>query len=192
MKYSKEKIQELEEALTPKARQFCREYLIDFNASQAAIRAGYSKKTAGVTGHDMLKKPKTGEYLRYLQDQRAQRTEITADRVVEEIAKIAFHNIQDLLDYFEGEVLFKDIDKMKFPEIIKSITIKEGTRNGVRIGQIAKIEVYDKVKALELLGRHTAAFTENINLTSNGGDLPTPEHNVNIYINHRAPGAPLT
>lgn len=71
--------------LTDKQRVFCEEYLIDLNATQAAIRAGYSKKTASVTACENLTKPNVQEYLQELQAARSERTEITADYVLNTI-----------------------------------------------------------------------------------------------------------
>lgn len=76
--------------LTNKQAAFVREYLIDLNATQAAIRAGYSKKTAGVIGDENLKKPDIANAIRKATQKRAEKTEITAERVLTEIGKIAF------------------------------------------------------------------------------------------------------
>lgn len=184
-------VQKLKEPLNDKQLLFCKEYLTDFNGSRAAKAAGYSEKSAPTTANDILNYPYVQAYLSYLISSRAKRLEVTADKVVQEIAKIAFHNVEDLLDYFDGNVLFNDLDQMKFPEIIKNITIKETIRNGQRIGQVAKIEVYDKVKALELLGKYTAIFTETLNLKNNGGKFDTPQQVTNVYINHRSKGEEL-
>lgn len=184
-------VEKLKEPLNDKQLLFCKEYLIDFNGSRAAKAAGYSEKSAPTTANDILNYPYVQKYLTYLISARAKRLEVTADKVVQEIAKIAFHNVEDLLDYFDGNVLFNDLDQMKFPEIIKNITIKEITRNGKRFGQIAKIEVYDKVKALELLGKYTAIFEETLNLKNHGGKFDAPQQVTNVYINHRRKGENL-
>lgn len=184
-------VEKLKEPLNEKQLLFCKEYLIDFNGSRAAKAAGYSENSAPQTANEILNYPHVQAYLTYLISARAKRLEVTADKVVQEIAKIAFHNVEDLLDYFDGNILFNDLDQMKFPEIIKNITIKETIRNGKRMGKVAKIEVYDKVKALELLGKHTAIFTETLNLKNNGGRFDTPQQVTNVYINHRSKGEEL-
>lgn len=192
MEWTKGKVEELLAVLEDKQRRFAEQYIIDFNGNAAAIRAGYAENSAAQQASRLLNHDNIQLYLQYLISDRAKRTQITADRVVQEIAKIAFHDVSELLDYFDGHVLFKDLDQMQFPEIIKSVTIKEVKLGGERIGKVAKIEVYDKVKALELLGRHTAAFTENLNLTSNGKELQAPQQVVNVTINHRRKGEQLT
>lgn len=183
--------EKLTEGMDERWLVFAREYLIDFNGTRAAIAAEYSEDSAHVQASRLLKNAKVRAYLKYLSSDRAKRLEVTADKVVQEIAKIAFHNVEDLLDYFDGNVLFNDLDNMKFPEIIKNITIKETLRNGKRIGKVAKIEVYDKVKALELLGKYTAIFTETLNLKNDGGRFAEAQQTTNIYINHRERGEPL-
>lgn len=191
MTWTAKQVKELESSLTPKRIFFCKEYILDFNGTRAAKAAGYTEKTAYSTASEILNIPEVQKYLQYLTSDRAKRLQVTADKIVQEIAKIAFANAEDLIDYFDGNVLFNDLHQMKFPEIIKNITVKEILKDGKRIGQIAKIEVYDKVKALELLGKHTALFTEQLNLTNDGGKFDAPQTVVNININHRAKGQPL-
>lgn len=77
-------------SLTPKQARFVEEYLIDLNATQAAIRAGYSKKTAGQIGDQNLKKLHISKSIQEAQAKRSERTEITQDRVLQELARIAF------------------------------------------------------------------------------------------------------
>ena len=74
--------------LTEKQKNFCREYLVDLNATQAAIRAGYSKKTAGEMGHETLKKPQIQKQLQKTMNKRAEKTEITAEMVLKDINEI--------------------------------------------------------------------------------------------------------
>ena len=71
--------------LTDKQKAFCEEYLIDLNATQAAIRAGYKEKTAAVTGSENLIKPNVQEYISFLQGKREERTQITQDDVLRDI-----------------------------------------------------------------------------------------------------------
>lgn len=191
--WTKKQIDEIKESLTLKQRTFAEEYIKDFHITDAAKRAGYSDKTAYSIGWNLLNKVEIGHYLSYLISARAKRTQVTADRVVQEIAKIAFHDVNELMDYINGGVLFKDLKDMQFSEIIKEITVKEQiNKKGERAGKIATIKVHDKVKALELLGKHTAIFTENINLLSGGKPIETNTTVVNININHRRKGDPLS
>lgn len=76
--------------LTEKEKKFCEEYLVDSNATQAAIRAGYSKKSAYSIGSENLRKDKIQEYLNQLRQARKLRTQITADKIFQELATVAF------------------------------------------------------------------------------------------------------
>ena len=76
--------------LTPKQRLFVDEYLVDLNITKAAIRAGYSERSASVVGHETLGKPKVAEAIAAALTARARRTEITADNVLKGFASIAF------------------------------------------------------------------------------------------------------
>lgn len=85
-------------ALTAKQAAFVREYLVDLNATQAAIRAGYSKKTANVIASELLAKPNIQSAIQEEMKKRAERTEITADKVLKEFAKLAFFDPRKLFD----------------------------------------------------------------------------------------------
>ena len=93
--------------LNTKQKKFCEEILVDDNATQAAIRAGYPKRSASSMGYENLKKPEIRTYISELVKARKQRTQVTADRVLEELAKIAFAN--------EGE---KTGDKLKALDVL--------------------------------------------------------------------------
>ena len=80
--------------MTPKQETFVREYLIDLNATQAAIRAGYSEKTAGSVGNENLQKPEIAQAIQEAMSQRSERTEITADYVLSGIKEIAERCLQ--------------------------------------------------------------------------------------------------
>lgn len=73
--------------LNKKQKDFCREYMVDHCATQAAIRAGYSKKTAGSQSYDLLKKPEIEKYLKNLEEKAAKRNDITVDWVLEELKR---------------------------------------------------------------------------------------------------------
>lgn len=80
--------------LTEKQKRFCEEYLIDFNATQAALRAGYSPKTAYSIGDENLRKPEIQSEIQTLIQKRSERTGISADTVITELAKIAFSDTE--------------------------------------------------------------------------------------------------
>lgn len=142
--------------LTDKQKCFCEEYLVDLNATQAAIRAGYKPKTARSQGQRLLTNVNIQQYLQQLMDERSERTEITADRVLKELAAIAFSDRTELAQVGKhGEVNFTPTEQL--PDEIKKIIA--GIENG-KYG--TKVTTYDKVKALELLGKHLGMFVTKI------------------------------
>ncbi len=106
--------------MTRRQKLFVKEYLKDLNATQAAIRAGYSERTAGSLGQRLLKNVEIQKAIQKAMKKRERNTEITAERVLKEIATIAFAPIDDKLSY------------------------------------------RDKIKALELLGKHQALFVDRV------------------------------
>ena len=91
--------------LTPKQEQFCREYVIDFNATQAAIRAGYSENGAEVQAHRMLSNANIQELIKSLQDTTAEKLQITKEMIVENIKSIAFSETAKDRDRLAGSEL---------------------------------------------------------------------------------------
>lgn len=154
--------------LTPKQIRFVDEYLVDFNATQAAIRAGYKAKTAHVIGAENLRKPKIAEEIARRQKDLQRRTEVTQERVVKELARIAF---ADATDYAQvetrtaekgdgTEVSYQTVTLTETAELSADqraalATVKQSV-NGV------EIKLHDKIKALELLGRHIGMFTDKL------------------------------
>ena len=141
----------MDRKLTDKQIAFVNEYLIDLNATEAARRAGYSAKNAHKIGPELLGKTRIAEAIKKALAQREKRTQITQDRVLEELAAISFVNASDFAEVIGGKVFIKDtadIPKAKLPAIS---SIKQ-TQNGV------EIKLYDKTKSLELIGKHLGMF----------------------------------
>lgn len=149
-------------ALTNKQKMFVKEYLIDLNATQAAIRAGYSEKTAGQIGEENLKKPEIASAVQAEMDKRAKRIEITQDSVMQELAKIGFGNIRNL--YAEDGSLMHVQD---MPESVTA-TIQEVTEETIGSGDNLmlrrKFKIADKKASLELCGKHLKLFTDKIEI----------------------------
>ena len=91
--------------LTAKQQRFCDEYLIDLNATQAAIRAGYSPKTAEQLAYQLLQKTSVQNHISELQKKREERTEITQDSVLHELALIAFAKASDYARVVEKDAM---------------------------------------------------------------------------------------
>jgi phage terminase small subunit len=101
---------QIKQKITAKQKKFCEQYVIDLNATQAAIRAGYSEKTAYSSGTRTLNIVGVQKYISVLQEKRSQRTEITADKVLKELAKIAFFDIRKAFDEDNNLLPIKSID----------------------------------------------------------------------------------
>lgn len=143
--------------LTAKQEAFKNEYLIDLNATQAAIRAGYSTKTAAEQGARLLTNVKVRAHIDAALAERSRRTGVTADRVVRELARIAFAKAPDVVNMEEGAVYGSaDDDDLA---VIQSVRVKKiPTADGVGVER--EVRLCDKIKALELLGKHLGMYTD--------------------------------
>ena len=156
--------------LRPKQILFIKEYLVDLNGAQAAIRAGYSAKTARITASQLLTKPNIQAAIQAEMDKRAEKTSITAERVLEEIARIAFLDIRKAFDV-NGNLLPihempEDVARAMGGMDISSYT---GQGEGAITEITKKIKLIDKKGALELLGKHLKLFTEKVEHTGKDG-----------------------
>jgi phage terminase small subunit len=157
-------------ALTKKQKRFVEEYLVDLNATQAAIRAGYSTQTAYSIGDENLKKPEIKNAIEKALAERSRRTGVNADRVILELAKIAFVNPTDVINMDEATV--RGEANREDTAAISSVKVK---RIPTEDGDIVEREVrtYDKIKALELLGKHLGMFTDKFKVE---GAIPVVIH----------------
>lgn len=139
--------------LTPKQSRFVDEYLVDLCATKAAIRAGYSRHTAGQIGEENLKKPGIAAAVQERMRSRANRTAITQDMVVAELARIAFANIGDVLDKDGAVKSFGEVPSA----ILSAIAAYDETRimaDGRKIGVQRRVRMHDKLAALNMLAGH--------------------------------------
>jgi phage terminase small subunit len=180
-------------ALNEKQARFCEEYIVDLNATQAAIRAGYSEKTAYSQGQRLLKDVEAQARVAELIAARSKRTEITADRVLQELASIGFANKRDVVRWGIKEVAFGFDDEGKrvsadrigeatvvqyipapFVEPINADELSEDVVRAVKkvaLGQNGfTIEMHDKVGALTKLGDHLGMWRQKLELGALGGD----------------------
>jgi len=145
--------------VTKKQKRFVEEYLIDLNATQAAIRAGYSPNAAGSIGDENLKKPEIKNAIDRAIADRSRRTGINQDRVIQEIAKMAFLNPVDVIDMdaatVRGEANRDDT------ACIASVKVKVNPTDDGNITE-REVKTYDKLKALELLGKHLGMFNDKL------------------------------
>ena len=149
--------------MTKKQQLFCEEYLIDLNATQAAIRAGYKPESAGSVGSENLKKPEIRARIDKAMAERSKRTGVNADRVVRELARVAFVNASDVIDMNKATVLNDaSRDDMAAIASVKVKVIPGETGDGVE----REIRLADKVKALELCGKHLGMFKDSPDSTA--------------------------
>lgn len=146
--------------LTPKQQRFVEEYLIDLNATQAAIRSGYSEKTAQQIGADNLSKLVIQNAIQDALKERSERVQIDADYVLKRLVEIDQMDVADIMDS-DGNVLpLKDWPKIwrQYISNMESIQLSDGE------GWLKKIKWPDKVKNLELLGKHitVGAFKDKV------------------------------
>lgn len=147
--------------MTKKQKRFVEEYLIDLNATQAAIRAGYSPDTAGSIGAENLKKPEIKSRIDKAMAERSKRTGINQDRVLQELARIGFAKITDVVDPDTAEIRPDASDDDL--ACIQSIKIKPN-----EFGTEREVKLYDKKSALVDIGKHLGLFKDKLELT---GDM---------------------
>ena len=147
--------------LTPKRKRFVEEYLVDLNATKAAIRAGFSPRTAYSIGSELLTKPEVEAAIMKAQAERSRRTGITADRVANELARIGFADITDVTDVDSASL--RDGACRDDTAAIQSIKVR---RVPTEEGDIVEKEIrmYDKTRALEQLGRHLGIYNDKVRL----------------------------
>lgn len=147
--------------LTDKQQCFVDEYLIDLNATQAAIRAGYSAKTADRIGPELLGKTCVSEAISKKMAARSRRTGVNAERVVLELAKVAFAKMTDIVDS-KGRI--KEDASPDDLACIESIKYKESDNEyGGSVER--EVKIASKLKALELLGKHLGMWSDKFNVT---------------------------
>lgn len=143
---------------------FCHEYMVDLNIRSAGVRAGLSPMTA----YEYSGNKNIQSAINYLMQKRVQRTQITADKVLQELAKIGFHDVKHFLDYDEnGVVSYKPSD------LVDTAPIAEISQIATKHGTSTRLRFHDKLKSLELLGKHLNIFQED-------EDAKTPKVTVNV------------
>ncbi len=145
--------------LTLKQARFVEEYLLDLNGKQAAIRVGYSSKTAEVQASRLLKNAKVQEALEAAIRARSKRTEVTADRVVAELAKIGFTNVRDYWPRPGETIDLHRLDQDRTAAIAE-ITIHVFFDAAGVLHRRTRLKLHDKKGALDSLARHLGMFVD--------------------------------
>ena len=161
-------------ALTPKQAIFVDEYLIDLNATQASIRAGYSKKSADIIGFENLRKPNIKAAVARALSARSEKTKIDSYWVLTELVNLYKTSIADFLVFKEGRQPYFDISKATSAQLaaLDEVQIDSvGRGDDLTIDKV-KIKLSAKLKTLETIGRHVdlQAFKDSVEVTDKGVD----------------------
>lgn len=163
--------------MTVRQQRFVDEYLVDLDANAAARRAGYSEKVARHSAPRIMRQPGVAEAIAKAMAARSKRTQITADRVIEEVARIAFSDLRAL---FREDGSLKPIsewpdDVARAVAAVEVDELHEGSGKArVRVGSTRKVKLWSKVEAIDKLMRHLGLLKEqpaaevNLNVTVNG------------------------
>lgn len=147
--------------MTEKQKIFANEYLVDLNATRA-YRVAYPSvkkdETARANGSRLLTNANVATYIAERMRERQKRTEITQDRVLQELAAIAFAKATDYAEVEDGQVIIKDTVNLDEQQVKAIAGIKEG-KYGI------EVKLNDKEKALELLGRHLGMFKDKLEVS---------------------------
>ncbi|CUJ53467.1 Terminase small subunit [Achromobacter xylosoxidans] len=186
-------------ALTDKQRRFVDEYLVDLNATQAAIRAGYSEKTAYSIGNENLSKPEIADAIQEAQAERSRRTDITQDMVLRELAKIGFSDIRKVVRWGRTELRMAGADEDAATEVHHGLALIGADEidddTAAAISEISegreglKVKFHDKRGALVDIGRHLGMFPSKVEHSGPGGGpiqsvsavATTPDEAAKIY-----------
>lgn len=180
-------------ALTPKQQRFVAEYLIDLNATQAAIRAGYSAKTAEQQGPRLLGNVGVASAISKAKQERTARTEMNADWVLKRLAQDATADLADLYDDYGGLKPVKEWPMVWRTGLVAGVeTVQEKAGTGPD-GEpvyvtVRKLKLLDRTKLVELIGKHVdvGAFKDRV---EHSGEIKTPELKLVLHGTKPSPAA---
>ena len=147
---------------TARMEKFCHEYLIDLNATQAAIRSKYSKKTANRMASENLSKPVIQARIKELQAELQKNTGVTAESVVAELAKVGFSNIKDFIESDNNITDLSDLPR-ELTAAVESVQadIRHDSGDSDGYTEKVKFKLHSKLAALDQLGRHLGLFEKD-------------------------------
>ncbi len=149
-----------ERDLSPQQDLFCQEYIKDYNAGAAAVRAKYSKKSAYSIGSEHLKKPKILKRIDHYKQQHLNNADVTVEGIINELKALGYADLTQIFADKKGTVYLDDIRKLPGP-VRRAIKSFEMGKDGL------KVKFHSKEKSLELLGKYLGMFRENININGN-------------------------
>jgi phage terminase small subunit len=147
---------------TDKQKKFCQEYMVDLNATQAAIRAGYSENTAQVIGAENLTKPIISNFIAELKAKLAERTEISVDKLITELKNFAYSDITEtlMLSAEELKALTPEVRRLisGYKRSTRTTVLDDGTKH---IDEIVELKFVDKLKAIEMINKHIGFYEKD-------------------------------
>ena len=169
--------------LSSKEDLFCVYYIaLRFNGKQAAIKAGYAPKSAEVAASRLLSNDKVKAKIKELEESLLKKIGYTATDILKELALVGMSDIKNYIDFAGDEVVMKSSDMInEYSRAIESIKIvpkilrvpdADGEIQTV-LKDSVQFKLHNKIKALELLGKNLELFTERVDHTTNGKDIPT-------------------
>lgn len=149
--------------MNPKQERFVAEYLIDLNGTQAAIRAGYSPKTAATQAEALLRKPDIAASVTAHKAKQLERADLTATRVLEELRRLAFSDVRQL---FDNDGNLKPLHTLSAEDSAciagLEVIIKNAEAGDGKTDKVHKIKIWDKTKTLDSLAKHFGLLTEKV------------------------------
>lgn len=153
--------------LTGRQRLFVDSYLIDLNATKAAIKAGYAPNNARKYAHQLMQMPHIEKAIADAFAARSERVQIDADWVLQRLSQEADADLADILDDKGAIKPVKDWPKVWRKGLVAGIDVQELLVEGVKVGQIVKLRLSDRIKRIELIGKHVnvQAFRDQVHQT---------------------------
>lgn len=145
-------------------KQFAREYALDLDRTRAAIAAGYSPATAAEQGGALLRRPRVSRMISSLTGERLHRLDITADRILEELARLGLSDLRGCFDE-EGRLLpVHEMDDAT-AAAVASVEVVERRNAAGEVEFLKKIKLWDKTKALETLAKYFGLLRNEMEVT---------------------------
>lgn len=173
---SKTKAKSEQSLLNIQQQKFITAYLLCGNATEAALKAGYSKKTAYSQGHRLLKKAEIRTALQQATHKAAEKLDLTAERVLGEIARLAFFDIRKLVDNTGKPKALSELDDDTAAAIVGLDVVNIGNSDA-GIGEVLKFKLADKKGALEMAAKHLGLLKDKVEVTGKDGEPLAPADN---------------
>jgi len=153
-------------AMNPKRERFVDEYLVDLNATQAAIRAGYSPKCAEVQGTRLLRDARVKAAVRIGKGEALERVNLKADRVLRELARVGFSDVRHLFKDDGTVIPLRELPPAVSASIASvEVVLKNAAAGDGVVDRVLKIKLWDKNRALNDLARHFALLVDRVEVS---------------------------